>query len=116
MIFALVTILTCVLPFFRAKSNAARAIRRVPSSVITLKSNASTPGISTPELPKTYSPSVFSLKNVQSIPSSFTRTGRTLENRSSSRLSATLALSSVPDVYKRQVRFPKAEGFFRSLR
>ena len=71
-------------------------MRRVPSSVVTLKSKARTPGISTPELPSTYSPSVFSLKNVQSIPSLSSFTGRTLEKRSNSLRSATFALSIVP--------------------
>ena len=56
----------------------------------------SIPGTSTPRLPRAYSPSVFSRKKVQSMPSFGTDTGRTLANRSSSRRMATLALSSVP--------------------
>ena len=43
-------------------------MRRVPASVMTLKSIAS-PGSSMPRLPSVYSPSVFSRKNVQSTPS-----------------------------------------------
>ena len=93
-IFAFVTQQTRVLPFFLAKSNAARAIRAVPSDVVTLKSHESSPGTDTPRLPSTYSPSVFSRKKVQSIPSAGIDTGRTFANRSSSRLMATLALSS----------------------
>ena len=87
---------TLVLPLARAKSKAALAIRRVPASVVTLKSMLSIPGTSTPRLPRAYSPSVFSRKKVQSMPSFGTDTGRTLANRSSSRRMATLALSSVP--------------------
>ena len=48
-----------VLPLFLAYSKAARAMRRVPRSVVTLKSTAM-PSSSTPRLPRTYSPSVFS--------------------------------------------------------
>ena len=75
--FAFVTIATFVFPLFLAYSNAARAMRRVPAFVVTLKSNAKVSGISTPREPKTYSPSVFSRKKVQSMPSSGTATGRT---------------------------------------
>ena len=71
-------------------------MRRVPASVVTLKSMLSIPGTSTPRLPRAYSPSVFSRKKVQSMPSFGTDTGRTLANRSNSRRMATLALSSVP--------------------
>ena len=56
----------------------------------------SLPGASMPRLPRAYSPSVFSRKNIQSIPSWGSCTGRTLAKRSSSRRRVTLALSSVP--------------------
>ena len=78
MMLALVTMDTRFLPLLRANSKAARAMRRVPGRVVTLKSMASTSGISTPRLPSTYSPSVFSRKKVQSQPSSGMDTGRTL--------------------------------------
>ena len=68
MMLALVTMATLVLPLFFAYSKAARAMRFVPGSVVTLKSMHSLPGISTPRLPSTYSPSVFSRKKIQSMP------------------------------------------------
>ena len=71
-------------------------MRFVPGRVVTLKSMHSLPGISTPRLPSTYSPSVFSRKKIQSMPASGTATGRTLAYRSSSRRRVTLADSMVP--------------------
>ena len=60
MMLALVTMATLVLPFSRAYSKAARTMRRVPASVVTLKSmERSSQGLM-PWLPSTYSPSVFS--------------------------------------------------------
>ena len=91
---ALVTIVTRFLPFALAYSKARRAIRSAPGEVQTLKSNAISSPIFTPWLPSAYMHSVFSLKKVQSIPSSGTLTGRTFAKRSSSFLMATLALST----------------------
>ena len=54
------------------------------------------PGSSTPRLPRTYSPSVFSRKNIQSMFFSGMHTGRQLAYKSSSRRMATLALSILP--------------------
>ena len=68
-------------------------IRSEPGVVITLKSMARSGVTLIPWLPTAYRSSVFSLKNVQSIPSAGMRTGRTLANRSSSLRIATLALS-----------------------
>ena len=59
-IFALVTIAILVLPLFLANSKAARAMRSVPGTVVTLKSIVRLSGSSMPRLPRTYSPSVFS--------------------------------------------------------
>ena len=94
--FALVTMATFFLPFCFAYSKAARAIRFVPDTVVTLKSIAISGVISRPLLPKMYSPSLFSLKKVQSMPSPGILTGRTFANKSSSRRIQTFALSSVP--------------------
>ena len=94
--FALVTIAILRFPAFLAKSIAAFAILLVPDSVVILKSTASeasSPSIRQPLLPRTYSPSVFSLKKVQSIFFPSTLIGLTFANRSSSLLRATLALS-----------------------
>ncbi len=60
---------------------------------MTLKSTARSSVTFIPLFPSTYSPSVFSLKNIQSIPSLGTFTGLTLANKSSSRRMATFALS-----------------------
>ena len=90
---ALVTAVTLLQALFLAYSNASRIILSAPCSVITLKSMLKSSPTSTPRDPKTYAPSVFSLKNIQSIPSDGTLTGRTLAKRSSSLLIATFALS-----------------------
>ena len=93
MMLALVTMDTRVLWFFLAKSYASSAMRCVPSVVVMVKSTEMPSSVSKPQLPRVYAPSVFSRKNVQSMPSSGTFTGRTLANRSSSLRMATLALS-----------------------
>ena len=68
-------------------------MRSLPCVVVTVKSKARSSLTWMPLLPRMYAPSVFSRKNVQSMPSLGTCTGLTLANRSSSRLMATLALS-----------------------
>ena len=89
-------------------------MRLVPASVVTLKSMLSFPGTSMPRLPRAYSPSVFSRKNIQSMPSWGISTGRTLAKRSSSRRSVTLALSRVPPLGVVVGPFKSTSHFFTS--
>ena len=90
-ILALVTTVTLCLPFLRAKSKAARAMRSAPGFVQTLKSMASSSPTRMPRLPRMYSPSMFSRKKVQSMPLSGMRMGRTAAKSWSSLLSRLLA-------------------------
>ena len=92
--FAFVMIETLPLLFFFAYSYARRAILSQPSCVATVKSTARSSVMFNPYEPIAYPPSVFSLKNVQSMPSSGTFTGLILAKRSSSFLIATLADST----------------------
>ena len=68
-------------------------MRSVPSVVVTVKSIEMPSSVSKPQLPSVYAPSVFSRKNVQSMPSSGTFTGRTSQTGPASLRMATLALS-----------------------
>ena len=91
--FALVTTVTRLFPVRAACSNAARTIRSAPCVVMTRKSMARSAVTLMPWLPTAYRSSVFSRKNVQSMPSCGMRTGRTLAKRSSSLRIDTFALS-----------------------
>ena len=91
--FAFVTTVTRSLPVRCAWAKAASMMRSDPWLVITRKSMARSSETLMPWLPTAYKSSVFSRKNVQSMPWLGTRTGRTFANRSSSLRIETFALS-----------------------
>jgi len=91
--FAFVTIVTFFILFFFAYSNANLIILSDPCVVVTVKSIARSSVTEIPLLPRTYAPSVFSLKKIQSIPSSGIFTGLIFAKRSRYLRIATFALS-----------------------
>ena len=90
---ALVTMVTRSRPVLRAWAKAASIMRREPCVVMTRKSMARSSVTFMPWLPTAYMSSVFSRKNVQSMPWDGILTGLMLANRSSSLRMETFALS-----------------------
>ena len=76
-ILAFVATVMLVFPLLLAYSNAFRNSRSAPGLERILKSMARSSPTQIPLLPQMYSPSIFSLKKVQSMPFSGIRMGRT---------------------------------------